>query len=347
MENPLVSIIIPVYKVEKYIGRCLNSVMRQVCQGFSIECIIVDDCSPDDSMLIVQRFIENYSGNIVFKTLRHEENLGLSAARNTGLKQATGEFLFFIDSDDYITEDCLQKLTDVVKGHPEVQVVKGNHEGRGKMLTERIPRGILGKDALLELLYMDVIPVMAWNTLIKRSLVEQRDMSFKEGLVFEDNLWSVQLFRYTDSFVLAPDVTYHYDFNPDSIMGNHEDVCQVRYLPHIVCVAEELMNSFDYRHFVSYTCFVESLLMRIIDCIAKDGHVDEETCKDVRQLRNRLLKLTLKHGRLILIAYESLLYSPIRKLMRYRWFRKNYNRIEIATYKTAKAFDWIHFFDVE
>ena len=87
------SIIIPVYNVEKYIVNCLNSVANQLYDD--IECIIVDDCSPDNSMIHVASFLEQYEGKIIFKIVTHEKNQGLSAARNSGVKIATGDYLFF------------------------------------------------------------------------------------------------------------------------------------------------------------------------------------------------------------------------------------------------------------
>ena len=85
-----ISIIIPVYKVEKYISRCILSVMNQSCENVQIECLIVDDCTPDNSIDIIKGLISDYKGIVRFKILFHEKNLGLSAARNTGIKASTG-----------------------------------------------------------------------------------------------------------------------------------------------------------------------------------------------------------------------------------------------------------------
>ena len=110
MEEFDVSIIIPVYGVENYIERCLYSVMQQDSKSVSLECILVDDCSPDNSINIAEKMIKDYSGGIRFEILSHEKNQGLSVARNTGMNSAKGRFLFFMDSDDYITDDCIVKL---------------------------------------------------------------------------------------------------------------------------------------------------------------------------------------------------------------------------------------------
>lgn len=331
------SIIIPVYKVERYIERCLLSVMRQNGQGISMECIMVDDCTPDNSMDIAERLISEYKGPITFHIIRHEQNRGLSVARNTGMAHATGDYLLFIDSDDFITDDCVSTLTNVVRQYPEVQVVKGNHVGRVGIDIESIPSKLLDNETLMKLFYLGVIPVMVWNTLVKRSLVEQWNLSFQQGMVHEDNLWSVQLFRHTDSFMFVRDVTYYYEENPGSILGDGDAIlCQPRFLSYRIKIVDELLNSFDFKYFAPYTCYVVSHLMQMLDCIAKDRHVDDETCKHVLQLRNRLMKHTLRHGRLVLAVYELLLYKPFRNLMRYRWYRHNYNRIEKIFYLLAK-----------
>ena len=102
-----VSIIIPVYKVEKYITRCIQSIMNQSCKNIQIECIIIDDCTPDASIDIVNGVLSGYKGDVKFIILRHEKNSGLSAARNTGIKASTGRYLMFVDSDDYITDDAV------------------------------------------------------------------------------------------------------------------------------------------------------------------------------------------------------------------------------------------------
>ena len=94
MEEYDVSIVIPVYGVENYIERCLNSVMQQDSKSVSLECILVDDCSPDNSIKIAEKIIKDYSGGIRFEILRHDKNQGLSVARNTGMSSAKGRFLF-------------------------------------------------------------------------------------------------------------------------------------------------------------------------------------------------------------------------------------------------------------
>lgn len=343
MENFDVSIIIPVYGVETYIERCINSVIRQDVTTMSIECILVDDCSPDNSMIIAEKIIRSYSGRVKFKISRHEKNQGLSVARNTGMSLASGLFLFFLDSDDYIFDDCIAKLFDVTKRYPDVEVVKGNHEGRIKINIFKISSRLLDNDTLLNFLYMGVIPVMAWNTLIKRTVVQKWSLMFKPGLLYEDNLWSAQLFRHVDRFWFVPDITYHYeDNNNNSITGSQEISIQAKSLPHFIVMVDELLNSYDRRLFVSYTFFVISRLMQMIDLILKDRHIDSSLSNIVFKQRNRLVKYTFQHYRFILVVFELLLYPPFWHLMKCRLFRKNYDRLVKVVYKIAMMCDFLH-----
>lgn len=92
-----ISVVIPVYNVEKYIRRCLESIIGQENSSYTIECLIIDDASPDNSMTIVKEIVTNYHGSaITFRIIRHEVNKGLSEARNAGIKVSTGDFIFLL-----------------------------------------------------------------------------------------------------------------------------------------------------------------------------------------------------------------------------------------------------------
>ena len=107
-----ISIIIPVYNVELYVEECLQSVANQTMTE-GIECIIVDDRGQDNSMDIVRHFVDDYQGAISFHILKHEKNGGLSAARNTGIEAATGEYVYFLDSDDYLVPSAIETLISI------------------------------------------------------------------------------------------------------------------------------------------------------------------------------------------------------------------------------------------
>lgn len=121
-----VTVVIPVYNVAPYVERCLLSVMQQTFPA--AECIIVDDCSTDDSIAICNRLIRDYNGTTRFSILQHERNRGLSAVRNTGTKAATGEYIYYLDSDDEITSDCLKRLIEPLRSNNSLDMVMGEYQ---------------------------------------------------------------------------------------------------------------------------------------------------------------------------------------------------------------------------
>ena len=135
IKQPKISIIIPVYNVAEYITECLQSVMRQTYKG-EIECILVDDCGTDNSIAVAEKLLADYKGAISFRILRHAHNRGLSAARNTGTDAATSDYIYYLDSDDYISDDCLEVLAEPLKSREYDMVV-----GDLKMFGE--PRPII------------------------------------------------------------------------------------------------------------------------------------------------------------------------------------------------------------
>lgn len=141
INTPLVSILVPVYNVEKYIGRCIDSLFSQTY--VNIEFIFVDDCTPDNSISIIKEKLQQYPTRKNFiKIINHPNNLGLTAARKTALLHATGEYIWHVDSDDYITIDAVERL---VKKATETQMdmivfnVKEIYANREKEIIQDCP----------------------------------------------------------------------------------------------------------------------------------------------------------------------------------------------------------------
>lgn len=229
MGGVLVSIIIPIYNVAHYIEDCLRSVMRQSYTG-SVECIIVDDCGKDSSIPIVERMIASYDGPIRFEVLHHDHNRGLSAARNSGLHKANGDYVFFLDGDDMITEDCLNKMMSLVAAYPELELVQGcficHREGHNTTgpKTIRIEHACTS-DEVRDCFYRyGQVSFSAWNKLMKRSLIEEYHLSFIEGLLWEDVPWLFYWLKYVKNAYFLPDVTYHYQIRAYSIVTETSSV---------------------------------------------------------------------------------------------------------------------------
>lgn len=229
-----VSIIIPVYNVAPYIETCLKSVMCQVYGG-SIECIIVDDCGHDDSMSLVKRMIAQYDGPIQFRVVAHDHNRGLSAARNTGTKEATGKYIYYLDSDDEITPDCIEKLMGVMETYPDVEMVQGNtcmfiSEGSEQLFLSTVATPYAEtNDVVRDLFYRKKqLYVYVWNKLLRRDFVMANKIFFMEGLIYEDNLWAFYLVKHLNKAAFLLDVTYHYNIRPMSITTGSGEVARIR-----------------------------------------------------------------------------------------------------------------------
>lgn len=221
----IISIIIPVFNVEEYIRACIESVMTQNYTG-RIECILVDDCGTDNSIKIAESVISEYQGNVVFTILRHEFNKGLSFARNTGIKAATGDYIFFLDSDDYIPSDCLKKLTEPLQnGMFDVVVGDFRHVTDTKVLP--LSTMNLHIDDGLVLYGTDIIKtyrrgwnMMAQNKLYQTAFIKENNLSFKEGLIHEDELWSFEVACLAKSLCAVNHITYYYRQREGSIVSH-------------------------------------------------------------------------------------------------------------------------------
>lgn len=228
--TPRVSIIIPVYNVEKYIVECLQSVANQTVAD-KIECIVVDDCGHDNSFAVAKEWINGYrlknrEVSVDFKLIQREKNGGLSAARNTGIEASEGEYLFFLDSDDTIMPNCIELMRTLAKKYGGVDIVQGCYDSKSKILTDFIyTMPEFSKDRRFikrMILDYDRFPVMAQNRLVKRSFITKNNLYFKEGIIHEDNYWSFFISKYIQSFAICPIPTYYYRPNPNGIMAQKD-----------------------------------------------------------------------------------------------------------------------------
>ena len=212
-----VSVIIPIYKVEDYIAECLYSVIHQTYKdGF--ECILVDDNTSDDSMKIVRQVLSSYHGNIQFKIVHHRENKGLSAARNTGVREATGDYLYFLDSDDLLPEQTIESLLNTCQNESP-DVVMGDFELIGE--SDNVPKlntQISNYNNQVDIFNAFIsrhLYEMAWNKLVRKDFFLRHELWFREGILHEDSLWSFFLFYYLK---VCFSNTYRYRIRQNSIM---------------------------------------------------------------------------------------------------------------------------------
>lgn len=222
-----VSIIIPIYNVEKYIERSLMSALTQTYRN--LEILLVNDCTPDNSMEIAERVIANsrYSKDLEIRFISHSVNKGIAATRNTGMRNVTGEYLFFLDSDDEITPDCIESMVKLAQRYKGVDIVQGNtvetNNDKIKDIISCEPEYIEDRSLIKKMMFNDgtckySIPNVVWNKLIKTSMVIGNNMWFKEGMVAEDVYWLLMYWKYVSSIAFNVTRTYYYyNDNPSSI----------------------------------------------------------------------------------------------------------------------------------
>lgn len=222
--NPLVSIVIPVYKVEKFIQRCLESVVRQTYTN--IECILVNDVTPDNSMVIAEEFISKYS-DFNFLVINQPTNLGLSMARNAGMNLAKGKYIYFLDSDDEITSDAIKLLVQKAE-ETNAQLVLGHslciNEKEGwkrDYFPIKCKEDVLeGNLTIFKNLVEGEYPVMACDKLVRMDFLMKYQLYFVKDLFSQDVLWSFQSALKFEKIAFLREDTYLYYFHDASIIHN-------------------------------------------------------------------------------------------------------------------------------
>lgn len=220
-----VSIIIPVYNVNAFVADCIKSVINQDCtNSYKIECLIIDDCGTDNSMEIVAGIIAEYSGPINFRIIRRPNNGGLSAARNTGIQNSKGKYVYFLDSDDLITSDCIRLLMDRACFYPSAQIITGDFQTfpqkdvhRALSLQNKNFPDFSDNLEWIRSIFLSKFPVTAWNKLILRDFITTNKLYFKEGVIHEDNHWIAIAYHVVSAVAFVDNVTYMYRMRQDSI----------------------------------------------------------------------------------------------------------------------------------
>ncbi len=219
-----VSIVIPIYHVEKYIERCVLSVLSQDYRP--LEVVFVDDCSNDKSLELARQVITEHGGEqIEFQYIKHSENQGLGAARNTGIRASKGDYLYFLDSDDELKENSISVLVNQHKKYPQSEMVHGRMvlvDGTDyhHISVYRKMEYIEGNNNIRKYHYSlnGSFPDSACDKLVKKEFVVDNNLFFKKGILFEDTHWlgrAVKKLQFV-SFVNVP--TYIRFVNPNSIM---------------------------------------------------------------------------------------------------------------------------------
>ena len=226
-KTPLVSIVVPFYNVEKYIEHCLCSIMSQTYKNIEILCI--DDCGQDNSTNIVKRLAKE---DARIKLIKHKKNKGLGGARNTGLKKASGEYVLFIDSDDWITDDCVSSvvgkmnLTGVNSAWFKADYWLDEEQRKAPMdfcsYFMNMNEGYLWLDGS----NISSFPVVTWNKAYRTDFLKNNKLGWRENIIYEDVEFYWHMFTQSPQIYIIDKHLYYYRQRAGSIMQDQTKVLE-------------------------------------------------------------------------------------------------------------------------
>ena len=316
----MVSVIVPIYNVEEYLEECLESIRNQTYTN--IEVILVNDGSTDGSIEICERFCQQDNR---FKLVT-QENQGLSAARNRGVKESIGEYIMFVDSDDVVKENIVEVLffymnsdVDIV----ECQITRCKDE-----LVENKPTSIMFKgestEAILKSIEFKEVKFCAFTKLYRRELVEK--VPFLEGYIYEDVYTGMNYLKYIRKMVAVDLKGYYYRVRPNSIMTKSFNEKNLD----IFTIGKKLIESFDDNEYllpyIGYFIFYLSLSHYQRDGITKvSPYFDmyENFIRDCAFLAKQSKEVVSKYRllRIYLMApkYFITITHPLYRFIYKRW----------------------------
>lgn len=217
-----VSVLVPFYNVEQYVGRCVESLFSQTYSN--IEYVFVNDCTPDNSMDIINEYIDKFNVRNKCVIINHEVNKGISASRNDCLDNATGDYILFIDSDDYIDKDMVELLLKAaIENNADISGC-GYIEEYKDHSVEMPQRYTNDHTEMMRAITVLTIKGVMWKLLIRRSIVEENQVRFiPDNTMVDDYLFCCQVFFYAKRFASVDKCMYHYiQYNPNNYSKTRE-----------------------------------------------------------------------------------------------------------------------------
>lgn len=285
MNNILVSVIVPVYNVEKYISKTVKSLINQDYNN--IEIILVDDGSPDKSGKIIDNLALKDNRIVVI----HKENGGVSSARNAGLKVAKGEYVTFVDGDDWVDVNYITYFVNLLEvSRCDIAMNKNNYTETNNLSSDEY--SIVKAEKAIEWIYLGDIFVAVWNKMYRKKLFDDNKIFFNNDIWYgEGMLFNIECLQYTESVVVGGKSVYHQTFNPDSAMRKfnlESNFCGIRSLELQkrlwIKQNKRIENAWKYHKY----CFNRS----IIDGLVRSDMLEEnkETYKEcVKGLRKGIM----------------------------------------------------------
>lgn len=269
-KNVFLSIIVPIYNVEKYIGSLVNSLVKQTNKNFEV--IFIDDGSTDESMQILKEIMAGSEQEFSIKLLQ-QVHQGESSARNIGILNATGEYIFFLDSDDEIEINFVETiLTSCYKySQPDTLIfdyssidefgnaldINYGPSSHGSIYRQK---GLCTSEQILTALSKSEISITVWSFVTKRSVIEKHDLLFSVGKKFEDSNFTPKVFYFSKNIVVISLRLYRYRKRSGSIMNNHPE----KFSDDAIFVTYDLLDFYDQHKIRELGAVVGNLVMSIL-----------------------------------------------------------------------------------
>ena len=324
MQSKKVSVIVPIYNVEKYIGKCVDSIRNQDYPN--IEIILVDDGSPDKSPQIIDEMASNDDRIKVI----HEKNGGVSSARNRGIAAATGEYIMFVDGDDWVDDDYVSYFVDLIEKHGcDIGMDKNNYMVEKTMSADKSYR--VSAEKAIEWIYLGTLFVAVWNKIYKTSLLRESGVLFNEEIWYgEGMLFNIECLQCVEEVAIGEKAVYHQTYNPDSAMRSfnlESNFCGIRSMELQKDVWKKKSRAIKRAWTYHRYCFNRTII---------GGLVDSEIVDENREVYDECVR-NLRKGILIPLSVERnprkimgwLMYFATPMLMANRGKRKKKQTLDI------------------
>ena len=320
-----VSVIIPIYNVEQYLAQCLDSVINQTYKNLEIIC--VNDCSPDNYAKILQEYA--LKDNRI-KIVNREKNGGLSAARNSGLDVATGEYVYFIDSDDWIDLDYIAKMVDKIEEQNcdivlNTNIIKDSDKKSEPFLWQRYTKKDKDGEFLDKVTAINDSQCMIWCHLYRRDFLIKNNLRFPEGYIHEDEYFQHITKNLSDNLFAFYGASYHYRQRQDSIMSARKNV-----IKSYVKIFNLIYDFYKNNNLLNIDNRIK--LFRL-DCIAA---IENEYDFNLINMYVDKISKDFEQDRMASSDYEKYLYNKIKKSNSYEEYKKNIGKLEKLSYLTRE-----------
>ena len=278
MNKCKLSIIVPVYGVEKYIDKCLDSLVKQSLK--EIEIIVVNDGTKDNSQKIIDKYVKKYPDKIKSYI---KENGGQGSARNYGLKKTTGEYIGYVDSDDFVEKDMYKKLYNKAKENNYDIVVCGNYNVSEDYQNKNIDAFINNYNTDLENIFFGKMAV--WNKIYKRDILIKNKLEFKEKVWYEDLAFTLKAIMNSNTFAFIDEPLYDYLIREGSTMNNSNVQRNLEILDAFDDILSYIKHNkkeeyFDKVEFLAIDHIYISAIVRILKANA-DNKIKKETVNEL------------------------------------------------------------------